>query len=134
MSVDYATLKLVHQTAVALSLTGFFVRGAASLAGAGWVASRAARTLPHVVDTVLLLSALMLAWMLRLTPGNAPWLLAKVVGLVAYVALGVVALRPGRSPGVRMAAWLAALVTACWIVSVAVTKRPSGFFALWPAG
>ena len=78
--MDYFTVKLVHQVAVALSLTGFFVRGAASLAGAGWVQGRAAKTLPHLVDTVLLLSALTLAWMLRLTPGNAPWLLAKIVG------------------------------------------------------
>ena len=31
---------------------------------------RAAKSLPHVVDTVLLLSALTLAWMLRLTPGE----------------------------------------------------------------
>src|SRR5664279_1793465 len=106
MSLDYATLKLVHQSAVALSVTGFVVRGAASFLGAAWVTGRAARTAPHVVDTVLLLSALTLAWMLRPTPGNAPWLLAKVVGLVAYVALGVLALRPGRSFQVRVAAWV----------------------------
>jgi hypothetical protein len=30
------------------------------------------KVLEHVVDTVLLLSALTLAWMLRLTPGDAP--------------------------------------------------------------
>ena len=130
MSLDYATLKLVHQSAVALSVTGFFVRGLASFSGAGWVRSRAARTLPHAVDTVLLLSALTLAWMLRLTPGNAPWLLAKIVGLVLYVGLGVVALRPGRSVAVRATAWIAALATVGWIVSVAVTKNPSGFLAM----
>jgi uncharacterized membrane protein SirB2 len=127
MALDYAAVKLVHQGTVALSLTGFFVRGAASLAGAGWVRSRAARTLPHVVDTVLLASAITLAWTLRLHPGNADWILAKVLGLVAYVALGVVALRPGRPAAVRGAAWVAALVTALWIVSVAVTKSPWGF-------
>jgi len=127
--MDYATVKLVHQSAVALSLTGFFLRGAASLAGARWVGTRAAKTLPHIVDSVLLLSALTLAWMLRLTPGNAPWLLAKIVGLVVYVGLGVLALRPGRSPGVRAAAWVAALMTAGWIVSVALTKNPFGFLA-----
>jgi len=130
MSLDYAALKLVHQSAVALSVTGFFVRGLASFSGAGWVRSRAARTLPHAVDTVLLLSALAMAWTLRLTPGNAPWLLAKIVGLVLYVALGVVALRPGRSLAVRAAAWVAALATVGWIVSVAITKNPRGFLAM----
>jgi uncharacterized membrane protein SirB2 len=125
--VDYAAVKLVHQTAVALSIAGFFVRGAASLAGAQWVSSRAAKTVPHVVDSVLLLSALVLAWMLRLTPGQAPWLEAKIVGLVLYVALGVVALRPGRPRSVRAAAWVAALLVVGWIVSVALTKSPLGF-------
>ena len=130
MSLDYAALKLVHQSAVVLSVTGFFVRGLASFSGAGWVRSRAARTLPRAVDTVLLLSALAMAWMLRLTPGNAPWLLAKIVGLVLYVGLGVVALRPGRSLAVRAAAWTAALATVGWIASVAVTKNPRGFLAM----
>lgn len=127
--MDYSLIKLVHQSAVTLSITGFFVRGAASLAGAGWVHSRAARTLPHVVDSVLLLSALMLATLLRLTPDRAPWLLAKLVGLVVYVLLGVVALRPGRPLGVRATAWVAALAVVGWMVSVALTKHPLGFLA-----
>ena len=125
--MDYAIVKLVHQASVALSILGFFIRGAASLAGAGWVRGRAARTLPHVVDTVLLVSAVTLAWMLGLAPSDAPWLLAKIVGLVVYVALGVVALRPGRSRAVRASAWLAALAVVAWIVSVALTKSPLGF-------
>lgn len=127
--MDYFTVKLIHQSAVALSLTGFFVRGAASLSGATWVQSRMAKTLPHVIDTVLLLSALTLAWMLSLTPANAPWLMAKVMGLVAYVALGVIAMRPTRSRRVRVAAWLAAMATAGWIVSVAITKSAWGVFS-----
>ena len=121
--MDYATLKLVHQGAVVLSVFGFFVRGLASLAGASWVRSRMARSLPHVVDTVLLLSALGLAWMLRLTPGNSSWLLAKIVGLVVYVLLGIVALRPDRPRAVRVTAWLAALARR-WIVSCGL-KTPS---------
>jgi uncharacterized membrane protein SirB2 len=128
--MDYSAIKLVHQSAVALSIGGFFVRGAASLAGARWVNSRAAKTLPHLVDTVLLLSALALAWMLRLTPDKAPWLLAKIVGLVVYVVLGVIALRPGRPRAVRAAAWVGALVVAAWIVSVALSKNPLGFLAM----
>ena len=132
--MDYALIKAVHQGAVALSVAGFFARGAAALAGAGWVRSRLARTLPHIVDSVLLASALALAWMLRLTPGNAPWLTAKIVGLLAYIGLGVVALRPGRPMPVRAAAWVAALAVVGWIVSVALLKDPRGFFASIPGG
>lgn len=127
--MDYFTVKLLHQSAVALSITGFLIRGAASLAGARWVKGRLAKTLPHLVDSVLLLSALMLAWMLRLSPGNAPWLMAKILGLLLYIVLGVLALRPGRPLAVRGAAWLAALAVVAWIVSVAVTKNPFGFLA-----
>jgi len=125
--MDYFAVKLVHQSAVAVSIAGFFLRGAASLADARWVDRRAAKTLPHLVDTVLLVSALTLAWMLRLSPGNAAWLVAKIVGLVLYVALGVIALRPGRPRAVRATAWVAALVVVAWIVSVALTKNPLGF-------
>jgi uncharacterized membrane protein SirB2 len=129
--MDYLAVKLVHQTAVTLSIMGFFVRGLASLNGARWTQSRAAKTLPHLVDTTLLLSALTMVWMLRLTPDKAPWLLAKIVGLVLYVGLGVLALRPGRPFAIRAAAWVAALATVAWIVSVAITKTPLGFLGAW---
>lgn len=129
MPLDYAALKTVHQSAVALSFAGFFARGIGVLLGAAWVRGRPARTLPHVIDSVLLASALVLAWMLRLTPGNAPWLVAKIAGLLAYIALGMLALRPGRPLALRASAWLAALATFGWIVSVALTKDPRGFLA-----
>lgn len=127
--MDYFTVKTIHQGAVALSVTGFFARGLGSLLGAAWTGGPMARTLPHVVDSVLLASALLLAWTLRITPTQAPWLLAKIIGLLVYIGLGVVALRPGRPAPVRAAAWVAALATFGWIVSVAVTKDPRGFFA-----
>ena len=127
--MNYSTIKLVHQFAVALSLAGFFVRGLASLQGATWVRGGLARTLPHVVDTVLLGSALTMAWMLRLTPDSAPWLVAKIVGLVLYIALGMAALRPGLSGSTRAISWVLALVTFGWIVSVAISKNPLGVLA-----
>lgn len=128
--MDYFLVKTLHQSAVVLSFSGFFARGVGSLAGAGWVRSRAARTLPHMVDTLLLASALTLAWMLRLHPGNAPWLLAKVLGLVAYIGLGIVALRPALPRRVRVAAWIGALLCFGYIVSVAITKSPLGLLSL----
>src|SRR6476661_2944418 len=107
--MDYSTVKTIHQSAVALSFAGFFARGLGALGGAAWVRARPAKTLPHLVDSVLLLSALWLAWTLRLNPAGAPWLLAKIVGLVAYIGLGMVALKDGRPLALRATAWLAAL-------------------------
>jgi uncharacterized membrane protein SirB2 len=131
--MDYADWKLLHQGAVALSITGFIARGLGAFAGAAWVRGRAARTVPHAVDTVLLGSALVLAWMLRLTPGAAPWLVAKIAGLLLYIGLGMLALRPGRPLALRIGAWLAALLCFGWIVSVALTKNPLGALRLLAA-
>jgi uncharacterized membrane protein SirB2 len=127
--MDYATVKLVHQTTAAVSFLGFFARGIGAFAGAAWVASRAAKTLPHVVDTLLLASAIALAVMLRLSPLATPWLLAKIVALLAYIALGTIALRPGRPRRARAAAWAAALAVFVYIVSVALSRDPRGFLA-----
>lgn len=126
--MDYGAVKMVHEGAVAISAAGFVARGCGMLLGAGWVRQRAARTLPHVVDTVLLLSAIALAFMLRITPTSAPWLGAKIVGLVVYVVLGVIAFR-GRTRAVRAGAWIAALLVFAYIVSVAITKNPLGFLS-----
>jgi uncharacterized membrane protein SirB2 len=65
------------------------------------------------------------AFALREVPGASPWLTAKVVALVVYIALGLLALRPGRPKGVRFAAWLAALAVFGYIAAVAVTRSPT---------
>ncbi len=124
-------MRAIHVAAVGLSGAGFVARGLGRFAGARWVSSRAARTLPHLVDTVLLVSAVALAYSLRLSPATTPWLLAKVVGLVAYIGLGTVALRFGRTRTTRIAAWAAALLVFGYIVAVAVSKDPRCPLAAW---
>lgn len=128
--MDYPTIKLIHESAVTLSFAGFFARGLGMLRNAAWVRHRLAKTLPHVVDTVLIVSAITLAWMLRLTSASAPWIAAKIGGLVVYIVLGLFALRFGRTKAVRAGAWLLAMLTFLWIVSVAITKDARGVFAL----
>ena len=128
----YATLKLIHVSAVAISFLGFAARGLGVLSDAAWARHRLARTLPHLVDTVLLLSAVGMLWVIRLSPWALPWLRAKIVGLIIYIALGVIALRPvpagraERSRTPRIVAWIGALAVFGYIVSVALTKSPRG--------
>ena len=129
LAVDDATLKAVHQSAVAVSFAGFVARGVGMLRDADWLRRRVAKTLPHVADTVLIVSAVWLAVRLSLTPANAPWIAAKIAGLVVYIALGMVALRLGPTRAIRAGAWVAALITFGYIVTVALTKDPRGALA-----
>src|SRR5262245_14124647 len=99
------------------------------LADSPLLQSRFVRVAPHVVDTVLLLSAIWLAWMLGQVPFVHGWITAKVIALIAYILLGVVALRRGRTKAVRATAFIAALMTAAYIVSVALTRDPRGALA-----
>jgi uncharacterized membrane protein SirB2 len=133
MFIDYAVIKLLHQSAVSLSVLGFLVRGIASLRGAQWTQGRLAKTLPHMVDTVLLLSAVTLTAMLHLNPATAPWLLAKILGLLLYIGLGMVTLRPRFGLKIRSIAFVLALVVLTWIASVAVLKNPCGMYCLLPS-
>jgi uncharacterized membrane protein SirB2 len=128
--MDYATLKVIHQSAVAISFAGFFARGVGMLGDAVWVRHRLAKTVPHLVDTVLIVSAVWLAAILRLTPSGAPWIAAKIAGLFVYIGIGMVALRFGSTKGIRASAWVLAMLVFAWIVSVAITKDPRGFAAL----
>lgn len=124
----YTTLKLVHVTAVVLSGAGFVWRYAQTAAGRP-PACGALRAAPHVVDTVLLASALGLAWTGGLNPLAVPWLEAKLACLALYIVAGTIALKRGRTAGVRAAAFAMALLAYAWIVSVALTKHPLGWLA-----
>ena len=83
-----------------------------------------------VVDTVLLASALWLCWLLREYPFADSWLSAKVLGLLVYIGLGTIALKRGRTPRVRAAAFVAALAAFGYIVWVALTRDARGPLAL----
>jgi uncharacterized membrane protein SirB2 len=89
--------------------------------------------LPHVVDTLLLASALGLAFWSHQLPGRMPWLTAKVTALLAYIVLGTIALKRGRTPAVRAGAFAAALAAFGYIVGVALTKDPRFLLSFVPA-
>src|SRR5512141_2895084 len=82
------------------------------------------RIAPHTVDTVLLTSAILLAWQLGYSPLENPWLAAKIGALLLYVAIGTIAIKRGKTKRIRLMAWLAAQVVFIYIVSVAVTHNP----------
>ena len=121
--MEYLALKQIHVACVALSFAGFVVRGVWMVRESPLLARRWVRVVPHVVDTVLLASAIALAVMLRQYPFVHGWLTAKVAGLALYIALGMVALRFGATRRIRIGAWLLAQVVFAYVVAVALTKN-----------
>src|SRR5690606_9414946 len=94
------------------------------LAGSSQLQRRWVKVVPHLVDTVLLASAIGLALWSAQYPLQRPWLTAKVMALILYIVLGSVALKRGRTRNTRVAALVAALATFGYIVGVALTRSP----------
>mgnify|MGYP000938773376 CR=1 FL=1 len=126
----YLALKHLHVTCVVLSVCGFVLRFALTAHGSAVVQRRFARTAPHVIDTVLLAAAIGMLVVGNIDPLEQPWLLAKIAGLLAYIVLGVFALRRAKSPAGRMAAFVGALASFAFVVSAALTKSAWGVLAL----
>lgn len=88
-----------------------------------------ARVVPHINDSVLLVTAIALAVMIGQSPHSHGWLAAKVIGLLLYIVIGTIALKRGRTKAIRTAAFVAALLTVAYIVAVAVTRNPLPFLS-----
>lgn len=123
----YWPLKYAHIALAFLSLTGFVLRGFWMMRGTALLDHRAVRTVPHVVDTLFLLSGIGLVLTLSLPVMQSPWLLSKLAGLVAYVVLGSIALRRGPTLAARQIAFVAALSAFAYIVGAAVSKSPASW-------
>lgn len=122
--------RVIHTSCALVSITGFALRGYWMVTSNPALQHRLCRVLPHLVDTLLLGSAIAMLLMWGVSPLQVDWLLAKVIALLLYIGLGMVALRFGRTLRVRAGALLAALVTALYMISVAYTKNPWGILGL----
>ena len=125
----YGELRFLHIAAALASGAGFALRGAWMLVDSPRLGARWVRVVPHVVDTLLLASALALVFASGQSPGALPWLNAKIVALLAYIGCGMLCLRHGRRQAVRAVFFVLALGCYAFIVSVARARDPSGFFA-----
>lgn len=126
----YLALKHLHVGCVVASGVGFVLRGVWMLADSPRRNGFWARRLPHVVDSVLLASAIAMAVLSGQYPFVANWLTAKLFGLLVYIVLGAVALSYGRTYALRAGAFGLALGAYGYIVSVALTRDWRGVFGL----
>ena len=121
--MDYSLLKLIHVSTVSITLPLFILRGIWMMADSPRLKARWAKILPHVIDTVLLASGIGLAVLLGQYPFVNGWLTAKLLALLAYIVLGTIALKRGKSKSVRITAFFVALAVFAYLVAVAVSHR-----------
>ena len=121
--MNYLVLKHLHMSCAALSGSLFLLRGIWMLRGSPMLQRRWVKIAPHLIDTLLLASALaMVIWSAQY-PFVQGWLTAKVLALIAYIVLGGIALKRGKTMAVRATAFAAALAVFAYIVLVAITKH-----------
>ena len=125
----YGEIKLLHIACLLLSVSLFALRGLLTLTGMSFANHRGLTRLSYVIDTALLAAAIILTIIIHQYPFIQPWLTVKVLLLVVYIALGVFALRRGKTRLSKAGFFAAALCVYAFIISVAVTHNPRGFFS-----
>lgn len=123
----YLLLKHLHITFVALAFITFFVRGILMFTNSALLNSKLFKIAPHIINTIMLISGIAVAVHLSMSPGDHSWLMAKIIGLVVYVGLGIAAFKVSSSLA-RKILWVEATIVFVYILSVAITKNPMGIF------
>lgn len=121
----------MHALTAITTISGFLLRGFWMLTGNELLDRKLTRVLPHVIDTAFLLSGLALLAFLDGTPLTQAWMQFKIAGLVAYIVLGMLALRRGKTLRIRATAFAAAIAVFAYTYGVAVSKSPASWFAVF---
>lgn len=127
---SYLLIKQLHMLAAGLSIALFMLRAWWSVHESSQLERRWVRVLPHVIDSVLLIAGVTLMILLKVWPTQQPWLAAKLVGLVAYIGVGTIAIKRGRTPLTRGIAALIAIAIFAYIVGAAITHDPLSWGAM----
>lgn len=121
--MDYLTLKHIHAGFAYLTLLLFAVRFALFYVQPLLRRNRLLKILPHIIDTLLLVFALMLVFSAQFALSHG-WLAAKVIGLLGYIGFGVMAIRGGKLWG-----FAGALLCYAYVYGVATTKTALSWLA-----
>lgn len=119
----YMFVKHLHLTAVALSLSLFILRFIWSLRRSPMMQKKWVKIVPHVIDTLLLASALTLCVILVQYPFVNGWLTEKVLGVVCYIIMGFVTLKWASTTPVRWLGFVGAMASIVFSAKIAVMKQ-----------
>ncbi len=129
LATYYGDIKWLHIGCVLASGSLFSLRGCLMLCGSRFANHATLARLSYVIDTMLLTAAVLLTIIIHQYPLVQAWLTAKLLLLIVYILLGILALRRGRTRWTRGGYLLAAILVYGFIISVAVAHNPLGLFS-----
>jgi len=122
--MDYSALKHAHIGIAYLSILLFIIRFALFKFKPAFKSNKLLKILPHIIDTLLLIFAIWLCTIISQYPLTDHWLTAKVIGLIAYIGFGTVAIKQGK-----IWAFVAALASFAYIFGAAKSHSALSFFS-----
>jgi len=120
----YEIVKHIHLTVIALSVVLFLLRFILNAKQSPMLQKKWLKILPHIVDTLLLLSAATLCVLLKQYPFVDAWVTEKLLALIMYIFMVTLALKLGRTSLMRGIGLVGALSWIAYAGMVAVSKQP----------
>lgn len=127
--MDYLFIKHMHMGMAYLSISLFILRSILSVSESPLLQHKLVKTLPHIVDTFLLLFAFLLMITLQQYPFVNNWLTAKLIALLAYIALGSIAIKRGKTAVIRLWTSIIAVAVFGYIIGVAKAHHAMSWLA-----
>lgn len=121
-------IKTLHIATVYVTLLLFIGRGFRIYILNKPLVSRWLKILPHINDTILLITGILLAIRVQQYPFVHQWLTVKIICLIAYIILGMMAMKWLRATKAGLISWVGAIAILLFMITVALNKQPAGLF------
>lgn len=125
----YTPLKHSHLGLVAISIVFFMLRGGSKLLDIKWIEQKWVKISPHIIDSFLMLSGILLMFASKQFPIEQSWLTVKLILLVAYILLGVKTMKSTQKMQQR-SYFAGAILCVLLMMTIAKTHNPLGLFSL----
>jgi len=122
-AMDYLLIKYSHISFALISISLFILRSFWSVTNSKYLQQKWVKITPHINDTLLLGCAFYLMTVSGKYPFEQNWLTAKVFALLAYIGMGTVAIKRGRTPQIRLIAAIIAVLTFSYMIAVAISHQ-----------
>ena len=115
-------IKLIHMSTAFISISLFLLRGFWVYRDSTMMNKKWVKIVPHINDTVLLITAAILTYATQQYPFVDSWLTAKFIALIIYIILGMFALKRAKELKNKVIFFILSLLMFSYIVGVALTR------------